>query len=519
MFFNVLNEPIIRFDDVGGARAAASLPQVYAALMADAVVSFPALRPHQRHAWHAFLVQLGALALHRSSVQAPPVAAGEWATALRRLADQFPQDEPWCLVVDDITRPALLQPPATSAERSTDYKHAVGTPDEVDMLRTAKNHDLKSAVAANGGIDDWLFALVTVQTTDGFEGAGNYGISRMNRGMGNRPAFSLAPTGGVGAHVRRDMVALVDRRDDLLDAFPLSDTGPALLWTIPWDGTTGEALFPGSLDPFYIEICRRIRLRSDPDGRLRGARANSKEARIAAKELKGRTGDPWTPVNRKEGKSLTLAAGGFTYRRISDFLTSADYQRPILLQPTQDERDSGREMRLVARAMVRGQGKTEGYHERIVPLRSRVVRALATETGVRTIGAISQERIERVGIVQRILSHAIQTFVARGKPDSIGPEQRKYARSWLNRLDATVETDFFESVQTEFESPAEERDTVGRLWLLEVVQNARGLLLNACDSLPCPAIHRYRARTSAEALFEGRLRGPKGLPSLFTEGR
>ena len=36
----------------------ASLPEVYAALMADIVESFPAIRPHQRHAWHAFLVQL-----------------------------------------------------------------------------------------------------------------------------------------------------------------------------------------------------------------------------------------------------------------------------------------------------------------------------------------------------------------------------------------------------------------------------------------------------------------------------
>ena len=43
-----------------------SLPETYAALMRDEVGSFPALRPHQRHAWHAFTVQLGAMALHRA---------------------------------------------------------------------------------------------------------------------------------------------------------------------------------------------------------------------------------------------------------------------------------------------------------------------------------------------------------------------------------------------------------------------------------------------------------------------
>ena len=517
MYFNVLNTPIIRYDDVDGTRFTASLPEVYAALMAGTVASFPALRPHQRHAWHALLVQLGALVLHRSHIGEPPVEATAWANALHRLTDRFPQGEPWCLVVDDITRPALLQPPASSAKRATEYKHAIGTPDELDMLRTAKNHDLKSSVATEAEVDDWLFALLTVQTMDGFKGAGNYGISRMNSGTGSRPAFSLAPVGGVGAHVRRDMVALADRRADLLDKYPLGDTGHALLWTMPWDGTANEALFLTSLDPFYIEICRRIRLRSDPDGRLRGIRATSKQARIAAKELKGRTADPWTPVNLKAGKSLTLPAGGFTYKRIRDYLTPGDYQQPILFTPTQEERSSGVEMRLVARGMVRGQGKTEGYHERDIPVRPRLVRAFGSETGLRTFGAISKERIKHVSIIQRILSHAIQTFVARGESDSSSPERRRHTRLWLNGLDTAVDTDFFDSVQAELEAPAEERPTVARFWLLQVVDTARDLLSDACDSLPCPAIHRYRARTSAESLFEGRLRGPKGLPFLFTE--
>ena len=68
-----------------------------------------------------------------------------------------------------------------------------------------------------------------------------------------------------------------------------------LLWTLPWDGTTGEALRLGSLDPFYIEICRRVRLRIDDDGSIYGIRTTSKAARIDAKALKGVTGDPWAP--------------------------------------------------------------------------------------------------------------------------------------------------------------------------------------------------------------------------------
>lgn len=519
MFFNLLDEPIIRYDTVGGSRAEASLPEVYEALMADSVGAFPALRPHQRHAWHAFLVQLGALALYRSAPTEPPADSARWATALRGLTDRFPADDPWCLVVSDITRPAFLQPPATSAERERDYKRSVSTPDELDMLRTAKNHDLKSAVAIGGKTDDWLFALVTVQTMDGFEGSGNYGISRMNKGTGNRPALSLAPMGGVGAHVRRDMVALLHHRTDTIEALPRGNSLHALLWTIPWDGTTEEGLSIGNLDPLYIEICRRIRLYADSGDRLQARRATSKGPRVEARHLNGMTGDPWTPVNKKEGKSLTLAAGGFTYQRIVDYLTPGDYQQPVLLKPTRDERAASRDMLLVARAMVRGQGKTKGYYERSVPLRSRVVRALGTVAGTESLGDMSRKRIEQIRIVQRILSHAIRTFIARGRSENIRREDRRLARPWLDQLDAAVNADFFEALQTEFEASPEDRPAVRRLWLLGIVDKARILVRDAANALPCPAAYRYRARTSAEALFEGRLRGSGGLPMLFTEDK
>jgi len=38
-----------------------TLPGLLAALVREEVGDFPALRPHQRHVWHAFLVQIGAL--------------------------------------------------------------------------------------------------------------------------------------------------------------------------------------------------------------------------------------------------------------------------------------------------------------------------------------------------------------------------------------------------------------------------------------------------------------------------
>ena len=219
--YNLLDESLIRMDKSDGSHSEASLPEVYAALMADEVDAFPDLRPHQRHAWHALLSQLGATAMYRAGLTEPPSDAAEWRRIIRALTTpDYPDDEPWQMIVDDITKPAFMQPPARSKERVNDYKNAVATPDELDMLVTSKNHDLKSAVAEQASVDDWIFALITLQTMEGFGGAGNYGISRMNGGLGSRPAFTLAPTGGLGAHVSRDISALLERRQELLDDNP-----------------------------------------------------------------------------------------------------------------------------------------------------------------------------------------------------------------------------------------------------------------------------------------------------------
>ena len=512
--YNILTEQLIRYDKSSGGRAEASLPEVYAALMADRVDAFPALRPHQRHAWHAFLVQLGAMAMHRDGLSEPPEEVDEWLRIIRALTPDFPGDEPWHLVVDEITRPAFMQPPATSKEREADYKSEVTTPDELDILITSKNHDIKSEVAAQAEVDDWIFALITLQTMEGFSGAGNYGIVRMNGGMGNRPGFSLAlARPGSGAHVRRDIEAILEYLPTLLDEYPMIEGGTALLWTTTWDGT--DSLLINRLNPFFIEVCRRIRFREV--GQLTAIRATSKSARIDGKGLNGRTGDPWTPVNVKEGKSLTLAVGGFTYKRITEYLT--EWESPALLRPTRTEQRSTENMRLVARAMVRGQGKSEGYYERSVVLRPKTFQGFGRTGGVQELGELARQRIEQVGIVQRILSHAIQIFAARGDSDKVSPEHRALTRPWLNRLDGIVDSDFFGDLQTEFEADESERQGIRNQWLLNgkdgVVNHARALFHDAADSLPCPSIHRFKARANAEGLFEGRMRGNGGLPFLF----
>lgn len=520
--YNLLTERLINVS-AGGQTDAATLPQVYAVLMADEVDAFPALRPHQRHAWHAFLVQLGALALHRAGRSTPPDTVEEWQDLICGLTPGYENDEPWQLVIEDITKPAFMQPPASAPGKLAEYKSAVETPDELDMLVTSKNHDLKAAVAAAATINDWLFALISLQTTEGFGGAGNYGISRMNGGLGCRPAFTLTPSVRPGRHVHRDIGALLEQRESILDLDLTRDGGVQLLWAKPWDGTKAEACSLSDLDPFYIEVCRRIRLQADPSRKVSALRATSKAARIEAKALKGITGDPWTPINKKESKSLTLAAGGFPYKRTVDYLTPGDWDRPPLFKPTAAERRSPQDMLLVARGMVRGQGKTEGYHERVILFREKVFGVMGRPAAMQELGDIARQRIEQVGKVQRILRHAVSVFAAGGNTDSVSDEHRDRANPWANKLDEIVDTTFFESLQDEFqEDDPAKRTQIRNRWLKNdkdgVIDRAWQILQEAEESLPCPAIQRFRARVRADSVFSGRIRGSKdGFPALFDQ--
>ena len=212
---------------------------------------------------------------------------------------------------------------------------------------------------------------------------------------------------------------------------------------------------------------------------------------------------------------MTLGAGGFTYKRISDYL--ANWERPELLRPTKSEQQRPTDkMQLVARAMVRGQGKTEGYHERVIPVAHKTKMAMLNRDAAQGLGQLAKDRIDQVSKVQRILSHAIQVFAARGDESKVSQEHRNLVRPWLNRLDAIVDKDFFEHLQVEFDREENDREDIRNRWLKDsVIENARVLLRDAEDSLPCPAINRYRARVNADGLFEGRIRGRDGFPGLL----
>ena len=528
--YNVLTEPVIRYTNTEGDTLEVSLPRVYHALVNDDVLSFPALRPHQRHAWHSFLVQLAVIAMRKAGItEVPNKSSNEWLEIIQGLTrEEFPDDSPWELVYTNMALPAFMQSPAPTREHAEHYKTPLPTPDAMDILVTARNHDVKVAVAKNSDVDDWIFSLVTLQTMAGVYGQGSYGISRMNGGFGNRAAFSLAPSKPTpGPHILRDIEMLVSNFHYIYKDQPTREGGHALLWTLPWGGETDEMLSVFDLHPMYIEVSRRVRLTSKNNGKLEGVRATSKTFRIDSKKYKGVLGDPWSPVDcrdKKQGaKVLTLPGDGFGYRRVTDFMLSEDYVPPTLLSPSWKEVIDNKPMRIVARAMVRGQGETAGYHERSIPVSTGFI--LGVSTSHEYLMDIAKERMKSTSNVYNILRHSIATYLAEGNSDfkahSKGkPSLNEIAERWVDKWNSVIDDHFLQNMQDEFASIGLANDDTERYdtrieWLKGLVEQAHATLENAMQALPCKTQNRFYAISQAEGVFWGRIRGENGVPELY----
>jgi CRISPR system Cascade subunit CasA len=492
LLHSLLDEPVLGVEDDHGVRETVTLAGLLARLSNGAPTALTAVQAHQQHAVHAFLVQLAAIALERGGISDLAHDEPEWRKLLLGAAKEDGAGaEAFTLVVGDLAKPAFLQPPVP--EGTLDALKNVHTRlgAELDVLITSKNHDVKMDRVDRPSVEQWVLALLTLQTMQGFLGAGNYGIARMNGGFASRPCVAFAPDQAAAPRFLRDVRALRDGRDSLPCQGRL-----AFVWCAPWKGDTSLAL--SKLDPFFIEICRRIRLSAAPDGTIVAHRGSSKVARIDAKDASGNTGDAWTPVAR-DGKALTMSERGFNYARVRDLMFPEGEWRA---GPAGGFHGEHGDRFWVGQVLVRGQGKTGGYHERWIPFPAKA-RAIFAKADARSrLAARSKTWVERVSVARlKILKPALLTLL-QGAPEKLKFDDDR-ADVFLDRLDGTVDDEFFPMLFAHADEPDEVALAAFENRLVEL---GREQLQSALRSLPVPCARRWRADAHARAVFEGSAR-------------
>ena len=179
--WNLLTEPVLRVVTNQGKRRM-NLPELMSALGRDEIHHYEGIQRHQEDAFHVFLSYLSGAILVRCNLTDPVQNEEFWRQGMRGLTQGI-GDDAWCLVVNDLTRPAFMQPPLPledheklkPMENDRTIAQAV---DAMDVLVTSKNHDVKKAKAVLPELDSWFYTLISMQTMSGYFGRGRYGISR-----------------------------------------------------------------------------------------------------------------------------------------------------------------------------------------------------------------------------------------------------------------------------------------------------------------------------------------------------
>jgi CRISPR system Cascade subunit CasA len=503
---NIIDDPVFTVN--GGEQL--SLSALFAGLTRGEVRGFAALRPHQRPAWHMFLVQLAALALWTAGRRGLADDVADWAALLRGLTPDHADDAPWLLVSADTARPAFLQPPSPEGLNW----RPVETPDALDLLITARNHDLKQAVARKATAEEWVLALVSLQTSEGYGGSKNYGIARMNGGSSSRPMLGLAPTRPNDQSIdpatwwARDVLNLLSAREAGQEGGVGAPGGAALLWCLDWP--EAQQLDLRDLDPWFIEVCRRVRLACD-NGTVTAVRAGSKAERINAKAFKGNVGDPWIPVHKSDGKAFTLGGADFTYKLLNTLLFSGDWAVPLLAQPRPGDAD---DMLLVAEALSRGNSKTEGFKSRVVPVPGDALAFLATETS----STLAKIQIEEIAGFDKALRNSLALMAAGGDRDAVKKDHYGLTLSARSRFDRVADRLFFPSLWhrlSVFSVGDREATDAKKAFLVDLHRAAQAELNSALLAIPCAVIRRPRAKARARQAFYFSVR--KSYPELFRQ--
>ena len=493
---NLLYDPLFRVLTEAGPEEV-SLPTLLELFGEDAVRQLVGIQRYQADAFHVFLAYLGGAVLARRGDTSPVQAADYWRTGLMELAGPS-GEQAWSLLEDDLLKPAFMQPPLLTDKKSGTI---VSTLDELDVLQTAKNHDIKRTRADRGHPDEWIYALISLQTMSGFSGNGNYGISRMNGGHGTRMIVELIRSRRLGKRWADAVERLLGHRKAILaEPFGYDPKGLVLVWTEPWD--QDKQLSLSDLDPFYIEICRRVRLVTGRNG-IQAAKYSTRKPRIAAQQLKGVLGDPWLPVElrgKQTPKALTISLKNLTTDLRRRLIFGEDFRMSALQAPGPKWAD---DLWFAASFLVRGQNTTDGFYEWEILIPRDRVRLLFGPHRT-SLAELSRLAISHADNMQdRVLKPAVFELL-QGGPRRLRSDH-KASQAWWTRCARQFEQgwseDYFPwlfSVPEDFDLDLEERR-----WVSSLRDHALKVLDDVEASMPSHSGRWYRAVTAMRNRFWG----------------
>lgn len=505
---DLLHDPLISVRlPTGEARL--SLPDLLVALARGEVQAYMRLRRHQLDPFHVFTVQLAASVLARRGLTTPPDDANFWREGLLELADG--QESAWNLIEADPTKPAFMQSPCKTAEDFAAFKPKARTPDELDVLITAKDHDVKMARGKRTDADLWLYALLAIQTTGGY--LIHYQASaRMYTGIGSRAILSTVRDTRPGPRFTEELPTVLAFRDETLrTSHGYQSHGVVLTWLIPRSlkHAQYDGLYP--MEPLFIEAVRPVRLVQTGDGLVaRMASDVPNQIGIPKSSQNGDTGDAWTALNVDGPKALTVSASGFTPKLIANLI----FQQSYRLSPLQQPRSGSGHTNFCASVLVRGQGTTEGFHAVEITIPERARSSLLQAAQRDSLAQLAQDWLKDAANGAKSLRAAL-TNLAEGGPTEtdFGKDTiKKWVENGQQDYVLAWHEDYFPSLWLAAEPHADLKQLRAD-WAGKLMSRARLVLGKAEQTLPIPTARRLRARVRAEGLLESLFR-KHGLAEL-----
>lgn len=404
---NLLTEPLLRVETTTGLERM-TLPGLLAALGEDRVEALTGIQRHQEESFHVFLCSLAAAILARRDDTEPRQSEDYWRSGLRLLSGDS-GDDAWTLVVEDLGKPAFMQPPCTGVV----FSKAQVSPDVFDTTEIAKNHDVKLARGKSTEPDLWVYALISSNMNAAYSKGGRYGYYfatiKAKKNRVGRVYVRPTVAGKQGRQWSFDVTCLLEYRSSILDkAYGYSANGIMLTWTCKW-GNKPQLQFR-DLDPFFLETTRQHRL-FIVDGVIEGRLAPSLKPLIySPSKLSGNVGDPYVPTDASTNSAISVSGRGWHADLLRAIVFEESIQSPLMPIAKSVSKQG---IILRCSSIARSRRSTEGYHFCDLQIPKMVIRFLNfSRSEIEPVAEMAKAAITEVAAkVDRVLLTALLAYL------------------------------------------------------------------------------------------------------------